>query len=60
MTVQLFCYFRSTSISISLCFGSLIDVARRAQKIVTIEHVNSILGQPHWRSHEALIKQQIL
>ncbi len=37
----------------------LIDAAREAQKTVTIAHVNSVLVQPHWRSHEELIKQQI-
>jgi len=43
----------------NLCYGSLIDAARAAQKIVTIAHVNSVLVQPHWRSHEELIKQQV-
>ncbi len=43
----------------NLCYASLIDAARAAQKIVTIAHVNSVLIQPHWRSHEELIKQQI-
>jgi len=43
----------------NLCYSSLIDAAREAQKIVTIAHVNSVLVQPHWRSHEELIKQQI-
>jgi hypothetical protein len=27
------------------------------KKIVTITHVNNVLVQPHWRSHEELIKQ---
>jgi len=43
----------------NLCYGSLIDAAREAQKTVTITHVNSVLIQPHWRSHEELIKQQV-
>ncbi len=43
----------------NLCYGSLIDAAREAQKIATIAHVNSVLAQPHWRSHEELIKQQV-
>jgi len=43
----------------NLCYGSLIDAAREAQKIVTIAHVNAVLIQPHWRSHEELIKQQV-
>ena len=43
----------------NLCYGSLIDAAREAQRSVTIAHVNSVLVQPHWRSHEELIKQQV-
>jgi len=43
----------------NLCYRSLIDAARASQKIVTIAHVNSVLVQPHWRSHEELIKQQV-
>lgn len=43
----------------NLCYGSLIDACRETQKIVTIAHVNSVLIQPHWRSHDELIKQQI-
>lgn len=46
-------------LSRNLCYGSLIDAATKAQKIVTIAHVNSVLIQPHWRSHEELIKQQV-
>ena len=43
----------------NLCYASLIDACRDAQKIVTIAHVNSVLIQPHWRSHDELIKQQV-
>jgi type II secretory pathway predicted ATPase ExeA len=43
----------------NLCYGSLIEACRETQKIVTITHVNNILVQPHWRSHEELIKQQV-
>ncbi len=46
-------------LSRNLCYGSLVDAARKAQKTVTIAHVNSVLIQPHWRSHEELIKQQV-
>ena len=42
----------------NLCLGSLIEAAKETQKIVTISHVNNVLVQPHWRSHEQLIKQQ--
>jgi len=43
----------------NLCYGSLIEAARETQKIVTITHVNGVLVQPHWRSHNELIKQQV-
>lgn len=43
----------------NLCYGSLIDACRETQKTVTIAHVNSVLVQPHWRSHDELIKQQV-
>lgn len=43
----------------NLCYGSLIEACRETQKIVTITHVNSVLVQPHWRSHDELITQQI-
>lgn len=43
----------------NLSYGSLIEAARETQKIVTITHVNAILVQPHWRSHNELIKQQV-
>lgn len=42
----------------NLCLGSLIEAARETKKVVTITHVNNVLVQPHWRSHEDLIKQQ--
>ncbi|MBK8974089.1 MAG: AAA family ATPase [Hahellaceae bacterium] len=42
----------------NLCLASLIEAARETQKIVTITHVNHALVQPHWRSHDQLIKQQ--
>ena len=43
----------------NLCYGSLIEACREVKKIVTIRHVNAILIQPHWRTHDELIKQQI-
>ncbi len=43
----------------NLCYGSLIEACRETKKIVTIGHVNNLLVQPHWRSHEELIKQQV-
>ncbi len=42
----------------NLCYGSLIEAAREIRKIVAIADVNSVLIQPHWRSHDELIKQQ--
>ncbi len=43
----------------NLCYGSLIEACMETKKIVTIKHVNNILVQPHWRSHEELFKQQV-
>ncbi len=43
----------------NLCYGSLIEACRETKKIVTITHVNRVLVQPHWRSHDELIKQQV-
>ena len=43
----------------NLCYASLIEACREAKKIVTIRHVNQVLVQPHWRSHDELIKQQV-
>lgn len=43
----------------NLCYASLIEAARETKKTVTIGHVNNVLVQPHWRSHEELIKQQV-
>ncbi|MER2490750.1 ExeA family protein [Catenovulum sediminis] len=43
----------------NLCYASLIEACREAKKMVTISHVNNVLIQPHWRSHEELIKQQV-
>ncbi len=42
----------------NLCYGSLIEACRENKRIVLITHVNNVLVQPHWRSHEELIKQQ--
>lgn len=44
----------------NLCYGGLIEACRENRKIVTISHVNNILVQPHWRSHEELITQQMV
>ena len=43
----------------NVCLGSLIEAARETKRVVTITHVNNVLVQPHWRSHEELIKQQV-
>ncbi len=43
----------------NLCYGSLVEACRDGKRIVTIRHVNNILIQPHWRSHEELVKQQV-
>lgn len=43
----------------NLCYASLVAACMDRQRIVTVAQVNSALLQPHWRSHEALLKQQI-
>ena len=43
----------------NLCYASLIAVCLDHQRICTVSHVNAALLQPHWRSHEALLKQQV-
>jgi MSHA biogenesis protein MshM len=43
----------------NLCYSSLIEACRETKRIVTITYVNNVLVQPHWRSHEELIKQQV-
>lgn len=42
----------------NLCYASLIEACRENKKIVNTNHVNAVLIQPHWRSHEELIKFQ--
>ncbi|XVJ69166.1 MAG: AAA family ATPase [Rhizobacter sp.] len=42
----------------NLCYASLVAACMDKQRICTVSHVNAALLQPHWRSHEALIKQQ--
>jgi type II secretory pathway predicted ATPase ExeA len=42
----------------NLCHGSLIEACRAGKRVVSIGHVNDVLIQPHWRSHEQLIQQQ--
>lgn len=44
----------------NLCYASLIEACRETKKMVSITHVNNILVQPHWRSHDDLIKQQVV
>jgi len=43
----------------NLSYASLVAACLDRQRIVTVSHVNSALTQPHWRSHEALLKQQV-
>ena len=44
----------------NLCLSSsLMEACRDTKKAVIITHVNSVLIQPHWHSHEALIKMQV-
>lgn len=43
----------------NLCYASLIEACRDSKRTVSIRHVNHVLVQPHWRSHDDLVKQQI-
>lgn len=43
----------------NLCYARLIETCRETEKMVTITHVNQVLVQPHWRSHDELIKAQV-
>lgn len=38
----------------NLCHGSLIQACRQTEKQVRTTHVNAVLIQPHWRSHDEL------
>lgn len=42
----------------NLCYASLVATCMDGQRICSVSHVNVALQQPHWRSHEALLKQQ--
>ena len=42
----------------NLAYGSLIETCRDKKRIVSIGHVNAVLIQPHWRTHDELVKQQ--
>jgi type II secretory pathway predicted ATPase ExeA len=43
----------------NLCYATLVATCIDRQRICTVSHVNAALQQPHWRSHEALIQQQL-
>jgi len=43
----------------NLCYASLTTCCQHQKRVVLISHVNEVLIQPHWRSHDELIKQQI-
>lgn len=42
-----------------LCHGSLLQACIAKERFVLTSHVNNVLIQPHWRSHEQLIKGQV-
>lgn len=44
----------------NLCYAALVAACMDRQRICTVSHVNVALQQPHWRSHEALLKQQLV
>lgn len=43
----------------NLCYGSLATCCQHQKRVVLIGHVNEVLIQPHWRTHDELIKQQV-
>ena len=43
----------------NLCYSSLIEACKDNKRVVSTTHVNRVLIQPHWRSHDELIKQQV-
>ncbi len=44
----------------NLCYASLVAACLDQQRICHVSHVNAALIQPHWRSHETLLKQQVI
>lgn len=42
----------------NLCYCSLLHACQQSDRIVQTSHVNAILIQPHWRTHDELIKAQ--
>ena len=42
----------------NLCHGSLLQACLTGERSVSITHVNEVLIQPHWRSHQNLLHQQ--
>lgn len=42
----------------NLCYASLVAACMDGQRNCSVSHVNAALVQPHWRSHDALLKQQ--
>jgi len=43
----------------NLSYSSLVDACREGKRTVSTTHVNNVLVQPHWRTHDELIKQQV-
>jgi MSHA biogenesis protein MshM len=43
----------------NLTFASLLEACRQGDRVVDHTHVNAILIQPHWRSHEDLITGEV-
>jgi MSHA biogenesis protein MshM len=36
----------------NLCYSSLLEAGQESERIVNTRHVNAVLVQPHWRSHD--------
>ena len=43
----------------NLCYNSLVQACRDNTRNVSSRHVNNVLIQPHWRTHDELITQQV-
>jgi len=43
----------------NLVRGSLVNACRESKKQVSVNHVNEVLMQPHWRSHDDIIQNPV-
>ena len=54
---------RSVQGNLRLCrnlgYGALVETCRHGQRQVGIQQVNDVLIQPHWRSHDEVIRAKV-